>query len=74
MIGSFSNQCMNCKHLHREAPGMSAIHCDAFPAPEVIPLELQIEGDFDHTKPFPGDRGIRFDPPGQPAVPEPVSS
>lgn len=41
---------------------MSAIHCDAFPAPQVIPLELQIEGDFDHTKPFPGDGGIRFEP------------
>ena len=72
MIGPFSEQCLICKHLHRDAPGMSAIHCDAFPSPDVIPIDILIEG-FDHTKPFLGDHGIRFEPIEEPAVVEPVS-
>lgn len=61
MLTSFPEQCLVCKHLHREAPGLSAMHCDAFPAPELIPEEI-LGQHIGHTQPFPGDRGIRFEP------------
>jgi hypothetical protein len=45
-------QCSNCKHRHEDT-----IACDAFDSiPSVI-----LEDQFDHTKPYPGDRGIRFE-------------
>jgi len=33
--------------------------CDAFP--DRIPDDIAL-GDFDHTKPYPGDNGIMFEP------------
>jgi hypothetical protein len=73
MMMPFPEQCLKCKHLHRQSPGKAAIHCDAFPAPELIPAEI-LEEYFDHSKPFPGDHGIRFEPMEQPAIVEPASS
>ena len=46
-------QCVNCKHLR--AP----IQCDAF---KVIPDEIFITGEHDHTQPYDGDHGIQFEP------------
>ena len=36
------------------------LECDAFP--NGIPEEIFILGESDHTKPFKGDNGIRFEP------------
>ncbi len=53
-IPVYSPTCVFCKHLR---DGRS---CDAFPAPDSIPMEIWI-GDSDHREPYPGDRGIRFE-------------
>ena len=46
-------QCVTCRHYR---PGMT---CDAFPIgiPSVI-----LTGERDHRQPFPGDKGIRWEP------------
>lgn len=44
-------QCIACKHLRGTG-------CLAFP--QQIPLEI-LQGKFDHTKPYHGDHGIRFE-------------
>lgn len=49
-----STQCLQCKHYR-----MSEDACDAFPTG--IPAEI-ITGEFDHTHPYPGDNGVRFEP------------
>lgn len=49
-----SNQCPSCKHYR-----VGLLACDAFP--DGIPYEV-ISGQHDHTKPYEGDNGIRFDP------------
>lgn len=49
-----SEQCMNCIHQNKDK-----FSCSAYP--EEIPAEI-IMGEFDHTKPFPGDNGIMFVP------------
>ena len=49
-----SVQCLECCHFR--AVGIS---CNVFP--DGIPEEIY-EGNWDHTKPFPGDQGIRFTP------------
>lgn len=49
----FSPVCNGCKHL---LPGMYL--CEAFL--DGIPPEIWI-GKTDHSKPYPGDRGIRFE-------------
>jgi hypothetical protein len=49
------------------------MHCKAFPPPDFIPFEIWDMG-IDHTKPFPGDHGIRFEPIEEPAVTELSSS
>lgn len=61
--------CFSCKHFY---PTNEAgdIKCKAFPevikresdwVPSAIPLEI-FRGEFDHTKPYPGDNGIRYEP------------
>ena len=61
-------QCWSCKHLHRN--NYKANCCDAFTnpvetdwnvLPTAIPREI-IDGTFDHTKPYPGDNGIQYEP------------
>jgi hypothetical protein len=46
--------CADCKH--KDPKGRK---CKAFP--EGIPEEI-VTGNFDHTKPYPGDNDIRFEP------------
>lgn len=48
-----SMQCISCKHykgLHR---------CEAYS--EGIPIQI-FTGEHDHTNPFEGDNGVRFEP------------
>ena len=47
--------CYGCKHQDTE----DRLKCGAFPAG--IPQEILLSR-ADHRKPFPGDKGIRFDP------------
>lgn len=47
-------ECTGCKHAY---PDMSG--CGAFP--EGIPWELK-SGERSHRYPYPGDRGIRYEP------------
>ena len=49
-------QCLECKHLLRA--DVIPIKCKAF---DEIPNEIEYN-EFDHTQPFKGDRGIRFEP------------
>jgi hypothetical protein len=49
--------CLDCKHLDRTEPGL--MRCAAFP--DEIPIAIQLM-DHDHHEPYPGDRGIRFEP------------
>lgn len=48
------DQCLRCKHFTPKY-GFS---CSAF---DRIPNEI-IDMDFDHRKPYPGDKGIRWEP------------
>lgn len=48
-----SNQCPVCKFY------IEGLKCKAFP--KGIPEEILI-GESDHTEPFKGDNGIRFEP------------
>jgi len=47
-------QCHECVHY------FGPFRCDAFPDRD-IPLEI-FSGEFDHTEPYPGDHGVRFEP------------
>jgi hypothetical protein len=47
-------QCNDCVHLKR-----GTATCDAFP--DRIPDDILL-GRHDHTEPYPGDHGIRFEP------------
>lgn len=46
-------QCNKCRHSR---PGTFA--CDAFP--KEIPFKILV-GEYDHSQPYPGDNGIRFE-------------
>lgn len=48
-----SIQCLACKHFRNDMTT-----CKAFS--KGIPTKI-IAGHFDHTRPFPGDNGIRFE-------------
>lgn len=57
----FGEQCVRCKHWSPERPvDFVGSKCAAFAR---IPREI-LEGRHDHTHPFPGDGGIRFEPIG----------
>ena len=47
----YSSTCWDCVHRHGQQK------CDAF---DKIPEEIR-NGDNDHTKPYPGDHGIRYE-------------
>ncbi len=47
--------CFDCIHFRKDDPGMT---CDAYP--KGIPEEIALKGN-NHTKPNPGDNGIRFE-------------
>ena len=49
-------QCSKCKHYN--VFKYEGVSCDAFQ--KGIPEEI-LSGDNDHTKPFKGDNGIRFE-------------
>ena len=49
--------CYRCKHLDTEIS--EKVRCAAFP--DSVPMEI-IMSQHDHTKPYPGDNGIRFEP------------
>ena len=46
--------CNKCKHINE-----NGVTCKAFP--KGIPEEI-LRGDHDHRKPYPNDKGIRFEP------------
>ena len=52
LINRYSEVCTFCKHLKGERT------CSAFPGG--IPAEIWI-GKNKHKRPFPGDKGIRFE-------------
>jgi hypothetical protein len=50
-------QCDACIHLNREA-SYNPMRCDAFP--DGIPVAIQ-SNKHDHSEPYPGDHGIRYE-------------
>jgi len=46
------SQCFYCKHKYEKSQG-----CKAFP--DIIPDDI-LYNRKDHTKPYPGDHGVRF--------------
>jgi len=56
----YGEQCARCRHWSNEPPAdYIGSKCKAFP--RRIPREI-LEGKFDHSLPFPGDGGVRFEP------------
>ena len=47
-----------CRKCARRRLGVT---CEAFPAPVGIPVDI-LDGQNDHTKPYPGDHGLQFKP------------
>lgn len=58
MVIGPSPKCVECKHFRGPAKG-DGFCCRAFPVniPDAI-----LDGVHDHSKPYPGDKGIRFEP------------
>ena len=54
-----SNQCLQCSHFLGRGDKRFGFVCEAFP--KGIPDEI-VTGQFNHTKPYPGDHGIQFEP------------
>jgi hypothetical protein len=50
-------QCEACIHLDRDAPP-GEYRCAAFPAGIPIPIQAN---KHDHSEPYPGDHGIRYE-------------
>lgn len=55
--------CSTCKHRDPASPS----RCRAFP--NGIPTQILL-AKHDHRRPFPGDRGIRYEPREEPGKPE----
>ncbi len=53
-------QCYACLHFDWDAPPR-VFRCAAFP--DGIPVPIQAN-QHDHSQPYPGDRGIRYEPIG----------
>jgi len=48
--------------MRRMCTPLSGIRCDGVHAfPKGIPRDI-LDGKVDHRKPYPGDKGIRFEP------------
>lgn len=56
--------CMTCRHLRENGT------CAAFPELPGIPLKIW-DMDVDHRHPYPGDRGIQWEP-KEPGVKHPL--
>lgn len=54
MLKNYDVWCEKCKHIHK-----NRVTCDAFE--DGIPTKI-LTGDVRHDKPYPGDRGIQFEP------------
>ena len=54
---SLASNCPFCRHIREREAGM--LWCAAFP--QGIPERI-LGGEIDHTRPYPGDHGFRFDP------------
>ena len=54
-----AEQCGDCVHFTGFKKKVGTPTCEAFP--DGIPLQISIE-EHDHRKPFPSDKGIRFEP------------
>jgi hypothetical protein len=52
-------QCARCKNLAPDAFATGLYRCRAFP--DAIPVAIQMN-EHDHRRPYPDDRGIRFEP------------
>lgn len=57
MISGISDVCTLCVHFDDSEP--LARRCKAFP--NGIPLKIW-NGEDDHSRPFPGDHGVQFEP------------
>jgi hypothetical protein len=53
-----SGLCIHCRHLDPSSGEGEVPRCLAFP--NGVPAAF-LFGDDDHTSPYPGDRGIRFE-------------
>ena len=51
--------CLDCKHFIGKIKSISIPVCEAFG--NGIPAEL-LNNSIKHTKPYPGDNGIQFEP------------